>query len=280
MPEKGTLYICATPIGNLRDITLRVLKTLQDVDFIAAEDTRHSKKLLDHYKIKTPLLSYHQHNERQRASELITRLHKGENGALISDAGMPGISDPGQILIRECLEEDIAIDVLPGPNAALTALVLSGMPTDSFVYLGFLPLKKKERKKALAGITKLPYTIIIYEAPHRLVRTLQDILEILGERKIAVARELTKLHQTVYKGLLSELLVRFQITPPKGECCLLLEPYKEEKIEGGPADWLTELRKLELEGKDRKEAMKVIAKRYGISKSVIYKARLDKEKGR
>jgi 16S rRNA (cytidine1402-2'-O)-methyltransferase len=278
MPEKGTLYICATPIGNLEDITLRVLKTLQDVDFIAAEDTRHSKKLLDHYKIKTPLLSYHQHNERQRATELLTRLNQGESGALISDAGMPGISDPGQILIRACLEENIDIDVLPGPNAALTALVLSGMPTDSFVYLGFLPLKKGERKKVIASITKLPHTIIIYEAPHRLTRTLQDILEILGEREAVVARELTKLHQTVYKGSLSDLLARFQATPPKGECCLLLEPYREEKIKGGPADWLSELRNLELEGQDRKEAMKIIAKKYGISKSAIYKARLAKEK--
>jgi len=138
MPEKGTLYICATPIGNLGDITIRVLETLKQVDFIAAEDTRHSKKLLDHYGIKTPMLSYHQHNEKQRAPEIITRLDQGENCALISDAGMPGISDPGQILIRMCQEQDIKIDVLPGPNAAITALVLSGMPTDSFLFMGFL----------------------------------------------------------------------------------------------------------------------------------------------
>lgn len=275
MPEKGTLYICATPIGNLGDITLRVLETLKGVDFIAAEDTRHSRKLLDHYAIKTPLLSYHQHNEKQRASELIGRLKEGQSGALISDAGMPGISDPGQILISQCLEEDIIIDVLPGPNAALTALVLSGMPTESFVYLGFLPLNKGERKRVLSKISELPYTIIFYEAPHRLTRTLQDIFEILGDRETVVARELTKLHQTVHRGLTGDLLARFQATPPKGECCLLLAPFEEKKKEGKPADWLEELGRMESEGQDRKEAMKIVAKRYGISKRDIYRAKLD-----
>lgn len=278
MPQEGTLYICATPIGNLGDITLRVLETLQAVDFIAAEDTRHSGKLLSHYDIKTPLLSYHQHNERQRATELIFRLKNGESGALISDAGMPGISDPGQILIRQCLEEGVKIDVLPGPNAALTALVLSGMPTESFVYLGFLPLNKGERQRTLAKLTELPHTLIFYEAPHRLARTLQDILEVLGDRKTVVARELTKLHQSVHKGLTSELQAKFQAIPPKGECCLLVAPYQEKRIEGGPGDWLKELKKVELEGKDSKEAMKIVAQKYGISKREIYKARLAERK--
>lgn len=278
MPKEGTLYICATPIGNLGDITLRVLETLQAVDFIAAEDTRHSGKLLNHYNIKTPLLSYHQHNERQRATELIFRLKNGESGALISDAGMPGISDPGQILIRQCLEEGVKIDVLPGPNAALTALVLSGMPTESFVYLGFLPLNKGERQRTLAKLAELPHTLIFYEAPHRLARTLQDILEVLGDRETVVARELTKLHQSVHKGSTSELQAKFQAIPPKGECCLLVAPYREKKIEGGPGDWLEELRRMELEGKDSKEAMKIAAQKYGISKREIYKAKLAERK--
>jgi len=189
MADKGTLYICPTPIGNLSDITLRTLETLKGVDFIAAEDTRHSRKLLDHYGIKTPLISYHQHNERHRSGELILRLHEGQSGALISDAGMPGISDPGSILIKACLEEGIVIDVLPGPNAAITALVLSGMPTDSFLYLGFLAQNKGERKKTLEKAMVLPYTIIMYEAPHRLNRTLKDIVEVLGDRETAFCKE-------------------------------------------------------------------------------------------
>lgn len=275
MLEKGILYVCATPIGNLGDITIRVLKTLKDVDFIAAEDTRHSRKLLEHYSIKTSLVSYHEHNEKHRTGELITRLQEGQNGALISDAGMPGISDPGSILIRKCLEENIKIDVLPGPNAAITALVLSGMPTDSFVYLGFLPLNKGDRKKKLEEAGILPYTIVFYEAPHRLTRTLKDILETIGDREGAVARELTKLHQTVHRGKISELLTGFQVTPPKGECCLLLAPYQEKKVEGTSSDWLMDLERLESQGRDSKEAMKEVAKKYGISKREIYKARLD-----
>lgn len=276
MTEEGIMYICPTPIGNLGDITLRVIETLKSVDFIAAEDTRHSRKLLTHYDIKTPLLSYHQHNERHRAAELIHRLKKGEKGALISDAGMPGISDPGQILIKQCLEEGIRIDVLPGPNAALTALVLSGLPTDSFIYMGFLPTHNGQRKRILTNISKLPYTIILYEAPHRLIRTLKDILEILGDRETVVARELTKLHQTVYRGLTSELLAELENSSPKGECCLLLAPYDQKTLEGEPSEWLEELNKLESEGKENKEAMKEVARKYGISKREIYKAKLGK----
>ncbi|MGI6450550.1 MAG: 16S rRNA (cytidine(1402)-2'-O)-methyltransferase [Desulfitobacteriia bacterium] len=278
MAEAGLLSICATPIGNLSDITLRVLETLKTVDFIAAEDTRHSRKLLNHYGIKTPLLSYYQHNERQRTAEIIQRLKKGENGALISDAGMPGISDPGQVLIQQCLAENIKIDVLPGPNAALTALVLSGMPTESFLYLGFLPSGKGERRQALAKVAELPYTLIFYEAPHRLLRTLEDILEILGEREAVVARELTKLHQTVHRGLISELLAEFRAVPVKGECCLLLAPYVEPPKASNPAVWLEELKKLETAGVDTKEAMKTVALEYGIRKRDIYQARLEDER--
>jgi 16S rRNA (cytidine1402-2'-O)-methyltransferase len=256
------------------------LDTLKQVDFIAAEDTRHSRKLLAHYKIKTLLISYHEHNERQRAAELIARLQQGQSGALISDAGMPGISDPGSVLIRQCIEKGIKIDVLPGPNAALTALVLSGMPTDSFLYLGFLPSKKKERQKILAEIAELPYTIILYEAPHRLQRTLQDILEVLGDREVAVARELTKLHQTVHRGAASDLLAEFEQTPAKGECCLLIAPAKgqEQVLKNQATDWLRDLEKLEAEGVTGKEALRLVAQKYGIGKNAIYKAKLEQKK--
>jgi len=277
MCETGTLYVCATPIGNLGDITLRVLETLKNVDFIAAEDTRHSRKLLDHYHIKTPLISCHEHNEKYRAAEVVTRLKAGENCALISDAGMPGISDPGHFLINTCLKENLKIDVLPGANAAITALVLSGMPTDHFIYMGFLPSNKGERRKVLKDMTKLPYTCIFYEAPHRLIRTLEDMFDIIGDREAAVARELTKLHQNMHRGLISQLLNQFRDTGPKGECCILLTPFIPTTEKGEPSDWLEELGEMELEGIDSKEAMKIIAKNHGISKRDIYQARLTQQ---
>lgn len=272
MPEQGTLYVCATPIGNLGDITIRVLETLKQVDFIAAEDTRHSKKLLAHYGIKTPMISYHQHNEKQRAQEIVDKIRQGKNCALISDAGMPGISDPGQIIIRMCLEQNLKIDVLPGPNAAITALVLSGMPTDCFLFLGFLPANKTERRKKLEKIKPFFATILFYEAPHKLTKTLKDILDILGDRQAAVVRELTKIHQTVHKGLVSELLLLFQTEAPRGECCLILAPVEEKVCQGQPANWLEEINMLESQGLARKEAMKVAAKKFGIAKREIYKA--------
>lgn len=275
MPESGTLYVCATPIGNLGDITLRVLEALKTVDFVAAEDTRHSRKLLDHYGIKTSMISYHDHNEKSRSEELIALLKSGKNGALISDAGMPGISDPGYVLINRCRDEGISIDVLPGANAALTALVLSGMPAENFLFLGFLPSPKGERRKILRGIADIPYTIIFYEAPHRLAHTLKDILEILGDRSTAVARELTKMHQTVHRGLTSVLLQEFSLGQAKGECCLILAPTEKEIDPGEPALWLRDLEEQEKQGVDSKQAMKTIAKKYGLSKSVIYKARLN-----
>lgn len=277
MVESGTLYICPTPIGNLGDMTLRVLETLRQVDFIAAEDTRHSRKLLDHYKIDTALLSYHEHNERLRTEEIIARLRQGHNGALISDAGMPGISDPGEILIKRCIAEELKIDVLPGPNAAVTALVLSGLPADSFLYLGFLPMPKGERKRRIEQFARLPYTVVLYEAPHRLTRTLEDIKQVVGARNVVVTRELTKIHQSVYRGSIDQLIEKFRQTPPKGECCLLLEPYTESIDQGNPQMWLADLEKLQADGMDSKEAMKMVAKRYGISKRDIYKENLDKQ---
>jgi len=272
----GTLYVCATPIGNLGDITLRVLDILRSVNFIAAEDTRHSRKLLEHYAIKTPLISYHQHNERQRTGEIMAKLKEGQNVALISDAGMPGISDPGQILIKACIDEDIGVDVLPGPNAAITALVLSGMPTDSFLYIGFLPVKRGERQKILQNIKEVMSTVIIYEAPHKLSRTLQDIWDILGDRQAAVVRELTKIHQTVYRGRVSELLPKFAVVP-KGECCLILAPPPKKQETGSAASWLADLESLEATGMSSKEARKIVSQKYGVAKREIYKAILNKQ---
>jgi len=278
MLQQGTLLVCPTPIGNLQDITLRVLDTLKKVDLIAAEDTRHSRKLLNHYDISTPLLSYHEHNERKRIGELLDRLKEGKNVALISDAGMPGISDPGHVLIRKCYEEDIKVDVLPGANAALTALVLSGMPTDSFVYLGFLPTGRSERRKILEKASTLSHTLIFYEAPHKLIRTLQDIQEIMGNRQAVVTRELTKIHQNVHRGEVSLLVEEFKTTPPKGECCLLVEAYEEKIERGEPSLWLRDMKQVVLEGKEKKEAMKIVAKKYGISRRDVYKASLDEDK--
>lgn len=275
MPEAGTLYVCATPIGNLGDITLRVLDTLKTVDLIAAEDTRHSRKLLEHYGIKTPLISCHEHNERQRAGELIERLKQGQNIALISDAGMPGISDPGRIIINHCREEGIPVDVLPGPNAAITALVLSGMAEDRFTFLGFLPAAKGERKKFLESVSRLEYTMIFYEAPHRLLGTLRTMQEVLGDREASVVRELTKIHQTVHRGKISELITWFEKSPPLGECCIIAAPYTREAERGDPSLWLKDLRELEAGGLESKEAMKMVAQKYGISKRDVYRAKIN-----
>lgn len=278
MLQQGTLFVCPTPIGNLQDITLRVLDTLKKADLIAAEDTRHSRKLLNHYDISTHLLSYHEHNERKRLGEILDKLKDGKNVALISDAGMPGISDPGHVLIKKCQEENIKVDVLPGPNAALTALVLSGMPTDSFVYLGFLPTVKSERRKILERASTLTHTLIFYEAPHKMIRTLQDILEIMGDRKAVVTRELTKIHQNVHRGGVSLLIEEFKTKPPKGECCLLVEAYEEIIERGEPLLWLRDMKQIVLEGKDKKEAMKIVAKKFGISRRDVYKASLEEDK--
>lgn len=275
--EKGTLYVCATPIGNLGDITLRVLEVLRGVDVIAAEDTRHSRKLLEHFEITTPLTSYHQHNEKGKSKELVRRLQAGEAIALISDAGMPGISDPGYEVIRVCLEEKVPIDVLPGPNAGITALVLSGLPSEHFLFHGFLPSTQNARKRELKRYAQLPFTQIFYEAPHRLVDTLANMLEVCGDREAAVVRELTKIHQTVHRGPLTKLLAEFQATPPRGEICLLLAPFKEEPLVGGPEDWKREVEEGIKQGLQPKEVMKYVAQKYGVSKRDVYQSTLERK---
>ena len=274
MLAKGTLYVCATPIGNLGDITLRVLDTLREVDLIAAEDTRHSRKLLQHYQINTHMISYHEHNEKKKSLELVEKLKCGQAIALISDAGLPGISDPGTEVIRLCIAENIPVDVLPGPNAALTALVLSGMPTEHFAFQGFLPSSSGARKRSLEQLAKLPQTQIFYEAPHRLVATLQGMSEYFGDRPAAVVRELTKLHQEVHRGTTLELLAGFEKSEPRGECCIILAPYVPVKAVGGPEEWCAEVAERIAQGLSKKEAMKEVAKRYGVRKSDVYQALL------
>jgi len=274
MLAKGTLYVCATPIGNLGDITLRVLDTLREVDLIAAEDTRHSRKLLQHYQINTHMISYHEHNEKKKSLELVEKLKCGQAIALISDAGLPGISDPGTEVIRLCIAENIPVDVLPGPNAALTALVLSGMPTEHFAFQGFLPSSSGARKRSLEQLAKLPQTQIFYEAPHRLVATLQGMSEYFGDRPAAVVRELTKLHQEVHRGTTLELLAAFEKSEPRGECCIILAPYVPVKAVGGPEEWCSEVKERIAQGLSKKEAMKEVAKRYGVRKSEVYQALL------
>lgn len=270
--QSGTLYVCATPIGNLGDITLRVLEVLREVNLIAAEDTRHSRKLLDHFGITTHLTSYHEHNEKGKAQELVGRLQNGDAVALISDAGMPGISDPGKEIIQLCSEEGIPVDVLPGANAGLTALVLSGMLNDHFLFHGFLPSHSGTRKKELTNYAQLPFTQIFYEGPHRLVDTLQDLLEVFGDREAAVVREITKLHQSIHKGTIQELLAEFRQNSPRGEICLLTAPYIATLPTGGAEEWRKEVGELVLKGLKPNEAMKQVGKKYGVSKREVYQA--------
>lgn len=264
--------MCATPIGNLGDITLRVLEVLREVDLIAAEDTRHSRKLMDHYGITTPLTSYHEHNEKGKAQELVKKLQNGETIALISDAGMPGISDPGKEVIQLCHVEGIPVDVLPGPNAGLTALILSGMPCEHFLFHGFLSSHSSSRKKELTGYSRLPFTQIFYEAPHRLVDTLTDLAEFFGEREATVVREITKLYQNIYKGSLLELIEVFQKNTPRGEICLIIAPYIEPLPTGGPNEWRQEVEELIQQGIKPNDAMKQVGKKYGVSKREVYQA--------
>lgn len=222
----GTLFIVSTPIGNLKDITLRAIETLKKVDLVLAEDTRHTGILLKHYEIKKPLLSYQEYNELQRIPIVLEKLRRGENIALVSDAGTPTISDPGFKLVRECLKEGIKVESIAGPSAVTTALVVSGLPTDKFFFLGYLPKKEGHRKKVLHDLTKMiqiiKTTVIFFETPHRLLKTLQEMLEILGDRQIVVCRELTKIHEEVRREKISKAIDYFSKIKPKGEITLLL----------------------------------------------------------
>ncbi len=273
----GTLYLCATPIGNLEDMTFRVIRVLKEADLIAAEDTRNSIKLLNHFDIHTPMTSYHEFNKIEKGKALIEKLLAGTNIALITDAGMPGISDPGEELVRMAYEAGIPVTVLPGACACVTALTLSGLPTRRFSFEAFLPMEKKERKAALEAIRTEQRTIVMYEAPHKLLRTLNDLSETLGEsRKITVLRELTKKHESRFAGTIQEAVVHYTNEEPKGECVLVIAGRPEEEIRAEQAEAWQELSleehvaKYEAEGMDRKEAMKAVAKERGISKRDVY----------
>ena len=273
---QGKLYLCATPIGNLEDITLRVLRTLKEADLIAAEDTRHSIKLLNHFDIKTPMTSYHEFNKVEKARYLVDKMREGTNVALITDAGTPGISDPGEELVRQCYEAGIEVTSLPGPAACITALTISGMATRRFAFEAFLPTDKKEKQEIFEELKKETRTIILYEAPHRLVRTLSELLENLGDRRISVCRELTKTHETVFRTTVSEALSYYETEEPRGECVLVIEgknrmEIQQEQERSWEAVSIEEHMKRYLDGgTDKKEAMKLVAKDRGMKKRDVY----------
>ena len=273
---QGKLYLCATPIGNLEDITLRVLRTLKEADLIAAEDTRHSIKLLNHFDIKTPMTSYHEFNKVEKARYLVDKMREGTNVALITDAGTPGISDPGEELVRQCYEAGIEVTSLPGPAACITALTISGMATRRFAFEAFLPSDKKEKQEIFEELKKETRTIILYEAPHRLVRTLTELLENLGDRRISVCRELTKTHETVFRTTVSEALSYYETEEPRGECVLVIEgknrmEIQQEQERSWEAISIEEHMKRYLDGgTDKKEAMKLVAKDRGMKKRDVY----------
>ena len=279
----GKLYLCATPIGNLEDITLRVLRVLKEVDLIAAEDTRNSIKLLNHFDIKTPMTSYHEYNKIEKAYVLIEKMREGQNIALITDAGTPGISDPGEELAAMCYEAGIEVTSLPGPAACITALTLSGLPTRRFCFEAFLPMDKKERKAILDELKEETRTIILYEAPHKLVKTLEDLKETLGNRRMTLCRELTKKHETAFHTTIDDLLAYYSEEKPLGECVLVVEGRsRKEKEEEKQASWeeisIEEHMEIyEKQGINHKEAMKLVAKDRGVTKRDIYQYLIEKK---
>ena len=276
----GKLYLCATPIGNLEDITLRVLRVLEEVDLIAAEDTRNSIKLLNHYEIKTPMTSYHEFNKIEKAYQLVEKLQEGMNIALITDAGTPGISDPGEELVKIAYEAGIEVTSLPGPAACITALTLSGLSTRRFAFEAFLPKDKKERKRILEELQKETRTIILYEAPHHLIKTLEELRDALGNRRITLCRELTKKYEEGQRTTIDKVLEYYKDKEPRGEYVLVLEgKTKEEVEEERKKEWETlsleeHMQLYEQKGVSHKEAMKLVAKDRGVSKRDIYQALL------
>lgn len=272
----GTLYLCATPIGNLEDMTFRVIRTLKEVDLIAAEDTRNSIKLLNHFGIQTPMTSYHEYNKYEKGRKLVEKLLEGQDIALITDAGTPGISDPGEELVKMCYESGISVTSLPGAAACITALTISGLSTRRFAFEAFLPSDKKEREQILKEMETETRTMIVYEAPHRLVKTLKLFLERLGNRKITVCRELTKRHETALAVTLEEAMAHYEANPPKGECVLVIEgKSREEAREEERKQWeeMTIEDHMEVytkQGMDKKSAMKAVSKDRGVSKRDIY----------
>ncbi len=275
----GTVYLCATPIGNLEDISLRVLHILKTVDFIAAEDTRHTLQLLNHFHIATPMTSYHEHNKQTKGKKLLERVENGEHMALVTDAGMPGISDPGADFVKLCYEKEIPLTVVPGASAVITALVLSGLDTRRFVFEGFLPSEKKQRRMILQTLQKEHRTIVLYEAPHRLLHTLEELSDALGEqRTVAVIKELTKKYEQVRKDTIKGQIDYYSQNPPKGEFVLVIEGFSlEEQKKQQQQGWqalsvLEHIQQYTKKGMTEKEAMKQAAKDRGVSKREIYAA--------
>lgn len=266
--SSGILYIVSTPIGNLEDMTFRAIRIMKEVDFIAAEDTRHSIKLLNHYGIAKPLISYWSEKEKVRTEEIIQKLKSGLSAALISDAGTPGISDPGAVLIKRAIDENINVIPVPGPSAAIAALSVSGLSTEEFTFIGFLPSKTTQRQKRLKELALEPRTLIFYEAPHRILNALLDMKEIFGERNAAVVKEVTKLHEEILRGTISEILDILENRTIAGEYVVIVEGMKKEKASLDEA--LSEIRFLMKKGKGRKEAVKSVAEEYGLSKKELY----------
>lgn len=276
MAEKnGTLYLVGTPIGNLEDITYRAVRTLSEVDLIAAEDTRHSLRLLNHLKIKKPLISYHDNNRISRANELVKKLKDGQNIALISDAGMPGISDPGEELVALAISQGVIVTAVPGCSASVTALVLSGLPTGRFAFEGFLPQKHKDRVKFLESIKYEERTIIFYEGPHRVKKTLDDIIAVFGDRRCGVLRELTKLHEESIRGTLREVIAHFTANEPRGEFAIVVEGSQKKASDSPKPDLISltlekHVKYYTEQGYERMDAMKLAAKDRGLSKRDVY----------
>ncbi len=272
----GKLYLCATPIGNLEDITYRVVRTLKEVDLIGAEDTRNSIKLLNHFNISTPMTSYHEFNKYDKAKALVEEMLQGKNIALITDAGTPGISDPGEELVRQCFEAGVEVTSLPGAAACITALTMSGQKTRRFVFEAFLPKDKKEKAKVLENLEKETRTIIIYEAPHRLTKTLKELERVLGDRPITICRELTKKFEEAFQTTITEAIELYQEKEPKGEYVLVIAGKPEEELEEEKRKQWEEMTIKEHvnyyieQGNDKKEAMKLTAKDRGVSKRDIY----------
>jgi len=267
----GTLFICGTPIGNLEDISLRALRTLREVDCIAAEDTRHTLKLLNYYEIKTPLTSYHEHNKREKGPDLIRQLKQGRNIALVTDAGMPCISDPGADLVKLCLEEKVPVESVPGPSALIAALAMSGMDARRFAFEGFLPREKKERRKILSGLSLESRTIVLYEAPHHLRETLSDLDGALGNRFAALARELTKAHEEIVRGTLKDLAAQFVETEPVGEYVIMIDAKEPNVPDAFEMSVREQVECYMNNGLAEMDAMKRVARERGIGKREVYK---------
>ncbi|HSB31232.1 MAG TPA: 16S rRNA (cytidine(1402)-2'-O)-methyltransferase [Candidatus Sulfobium mesophilum] len=274
---KGTLYIVSTPIGNLEDITFRAIRILKEADVIAAEDTRHTLKLLNYYGIAKPMISYWGERERARAEEVIERLSTGHSVALVSDAGTPGISDPGGVLIKRALEEGFDVVPVPGPVALIAALTISGFPTEEFVFCGFLPAKQSQRRKFLDELSLEKRTVVVYESPHRIVESMAEMSEIFGQRRMVLAREITKLHEEVMRGTVSEVFEVLIDSKIAGEYVLVVEGRPEAEDVHREEDAVREIRSLMRKGMGRKEAVKRVAEQYGLSRKELYDRSLEGE---